>query len=57
MLSGPEDIKLFSCSTKLSMTFIMPINVKIPILTSDKFDPQKVKASKQQLFYAFQLFV
>ena len=30
MQSGPEVIKLFSCSTQLSMKFIMLINVKMP---------------------------
>ena len=28
--SGPEVIKLFSCSTQLSMRFILLINVKMP---------------------------
>ena len=28
--SGPEVIKLFSCSTQLSMKYIMLINVKMP---------------------------
>ena len=28
--SGPEVIKLFSCSTQLSMTFFLLINVKMP---------------------------
>ena len=30
--SGPEVIKLFSCSTQLSMTFFLLINVKIPTI-------------------------
>ena len=30
--SGPEVIKLFSCSTQLSMKFIMFINVKMPTI-------------------------
>ena len=29
---GPEVIKLFSCSTQLSMKFIMVINVKMPTI-------------------------
>ena len=28
----PEDIKLFSCSTQLSMTFVLLINVKMPTI-------------------------
>ena len=28
--AGPEVIKLFSCSTQLSMKFILLINVKMP---------------------------
>ena len=28
--TGPEVIKLFSCSTQLSMEFFLPINVKMP---------------------------
>ena len=30
MGSGPEVIKLFSCSTQLSMKFVLLINVKMP---------------------------
>ena len=30
-VSGTEVMKLFSCSTQLSMKFIMLINVKMPI--------------------------
>ena len=30
--SGPEVIKLFSCSTQLSMKFFLLINVKMPII-------------------------
>ena len=30
--SGPEVIKLFSCSTQLSMNFFLPINVKMPTM-------------------------
>ena len=29
-ISGPEVIKLFSCSTQLSMNFFLLINVKMP---------------------------
>ena len=29
---GPEVIKLFSCSTQLSMKFILLINVKMPTI-------------------------
>ena len=29
---GPEFIKLFSCSTQLSMTFFLLINVKMPTI-------------------------
>ena len=32
LLPGTEVIKLFSYSTKLSMTFILPINVKMPTI-------------------------
>ena len=31
-ISGPEVIKLFSCSTQLSMKFILLINVKMPTI-------------------------
>ena len=30
--SGPEVIKLFSCSTQLSMEFFLLINVKMPTI-------------------------
>ena len=30
--SGPEVIKLFSCSTQLSMIFFLLINVKMPTI-------------------------
>ena len=30
--TGPEVIKLFSCSTQLSMTFFLLINVKMPTI-------------------------
>ena len=30
--SGPEVIKLFSCSTQLSMKFFLLINVKMPTI-------------------------
>ena len=29
-ISGPEVVKLFSCSTQLSMKFFLLINVKMP---------------------------
>ena len=32
MNSGPEVIKLFSCSTQLSMEFFLLINVKMPTI-------------------------
>ena len=32
--SGPEVIKLFSCSTPLSTEFILLINVKMPIIVA-----------------------
>ena len=32
MEPGPENIKLFSCSTQLSMKFILLINAKMPTL-------------------------
>ena len=32
MKSGPEVIKLFSCSTQLSMKFFLLINVKMPAI-------------------------
>ena len=31
---GPEVIKLFSCSTQLSMNFFMLINVKMPTIVA-----------------------
>ena len=31
-ITGPEVIKLFSCSTQLSMKFFMLINVKMPTI-------------------------
>ena len=34
--SGPEVIKLFSCSTQLSMKFFQSINVKMPTDMSGK---------------------
>ena len=30
--SGPEVIKLFSCSTQLSMKFFLLLNVEMPII-------------------------
>ena len=30
--SGPEFIKLFSCSAQLSLKFILPVNVKMPTI-------------------------
>ena len=30
--SGPEVIKLFLCSTQMSMKFILPLNVKMPTI-------------------------
>ena len=32
MGSGPEVIKLFSCSTQLSMNFFLLVNVKMPTI-------------------------
>ena len=32
MRAGPEAIKLFSCSTQLSMKFFLLINVKMPTI-------------------------
>ena len=32
IISGPEVIKLFSCSTQLSMKFSLLINKKMPII-------------------------
>ena len=32
IVSGPEVIKLFSCSTQLNMKFFLLINVKMPII-------------------------
>ena len=34
MGSGPEVIKLFSCSTQLSMKFFLLINVKMPTIVA-----------------------
>ena len=34
MYTGPEVIKLFSCSTQLTMKFFMLINVKMPTIVS-----------------------
>ena len=32
MISGPEVITLFSCSTQLSIKFVMLINIKMPTI-------------------------
>ena len=32
LVTGPEFIKLFSCSTQLSLKFILLINVKMPTI-------------------------
>ena len=32
LITGPEVIKLFSCSTQLSLKFILLINVKMPTI-------------------------
>ena len=32
IISGPEVIKLFSCSTQMSMKLIQPINFKMPTI-------------------------
>ena len=57
---GPEAIKLFSCSTQLSMKFIMLINVKMPtivgILTFISMlneTSESLKARKVGLFQQF----
>ena len=61
--SAPEVIKLFSCSTQLSMKFILLINVKMPtivgILTfismintaSERFKARNFFISKHFSFY------
>ena len=37
MLSGPEVIKLFPCSSQLSMKFFLFINVKMPTIVDITF--------------------
>ena len=32
VISGPEVIKLFSCSTQMSMKFFLLINIKMPTI-------------------------
>ena len=56
---GPDIIKLFSCSTHLSIKFILPINVKMPttvrILTNmDSINT--ASESLKQISYLFQHF-
>ena len=58
---APEVIKLFSCSTKLSIIFIIHINVKMPtsvgILTficNDKYNIGEFESKKSLYFSAYQ---
>ena len=61
--SGSEVIKLFSCSTQLSMKFIMLINVKmstiVGILTfisnTDKYNLWEFEGKRSLYFSAFEL--
>ena len=57
---GPEVIKLFSCSTQLSMKFNMLINVKMPtivgILTFINMMNTKFKRMKARNVFIFQHF-
>ena len=41
--AGPEVIKLFPCSTKLSTTFILLINVKIPTISMINTTSERLK--------------
>ena len=62
-IHGPEVIKLFSCSTQLSMKFIMLINVKMPTIvgiltfisrintTSESLKARKVFVFRHFKFY------
>ena len=60
LLPGSEVIKLFSCSTQLSMKFIMLINVKMPtivgILTLISMINTSSKSLKAREIYMFQYF-
>ena len=60
-ISGPGVIKLFSCSTQLSMKFIVLINVKMPTIvlsfmsksnaTSEIFNARKIFIFHHFIFY------
>ena len=62
-ISGPEIIKLFSCSTQLSTTFILLINVKMPTIvgiltfisrintTSERLKARKISVFQHFSFY------
>ena len=60
--SGSEVIKLFSCSTKLSMKFIMLIKVKIStivgfltFMSMINTTPESLKTGKDFIFKSFQV--
>ena len=61
MKPGPEVIKLFPCSTQLSMKFIILINVKMPtavgILTFISMIITTSESLKARKVYIFQHFI
>ena len=46
---GPEVIKLFSCSTQLSMKFILLINVKMPTILGILTFISKINTTSERL--------
>ena len=46
---GPQVIKLFSCSTQLSMKFIMLINVKMPTIVGILIFMSKINTTSEHL--------
>ena len=63
IIPGPEVIKLFLCSTQLSMKFIMLINVKMPtsvgilsFISMINTTSESLKARKVIIFHRFRLY-
>ena len=63
-IPGPEIIKLFSCSTQLSTTFILLINVKMPtivgiltFISRINTASERLKARKISVFQHFSFYV
>ena len=50
--SGPKVIKLFSCSTQLSMKFHLVIKIKIPTIKTSFKKCQDLKIYEQNKFHA-----